>query len=310
MKNKFIVGTRTSKLALFQTNKVILELKKNFKNFHFEIKEIKTKGDILLNQTLDRNLDKGFFVNEIQKLLIEQKIDIAVHSLKDLPVENDDGLKISAILKRGNPQDVFLIKSKKKLDSFSKEQVIGTTSLRRKAQLLKMNPNLTIKDVRGNVDTRIKKMLNGEFDGLVMAAAGIERLNLNNHITEYFNHDIFLNAPGQGAIAVEHSVNNHTAEEIVKKINDSNSMLCVNHERNFMKAMGGGCNYPIGAYSYFEGENLNLEGIVLSLDGRHYIREHVSSKNINNDLSKELAEKFFKKNVDQIINKIDSEINK
>ena len=310
MKNKFIVGTRTSKLALFQTNKVILELKKNFKNFHFEIKEIKTKGDVLLNQTLDRNLDKGFFVNEIQKLLIEQKIDIAVHSLKDLPVENDDSLKISAILERGNPQDVFLSKSKKKLDSFSKEQVIGTTSLRRKAQLLKINPNLTIKDVRGNVDTRIKKMLNGEFDGLGMAAAGIERLNLNNHITEYFNHDIFLNAPGQGAIAVEHSVNNHKAEEIVKKINDSNSMLCVNHERNFMKAMGGGCNYPIGAYSYFEGEILNLEGIVLSLDGRHYIREHVSSKNINNDLSKELAAKFFKKNVDQIINKIDSEINK
>ena len=310
MKNKFIVGTRTSKLALFQTNKVILELKKNFKNFHFEIKEIKTKGDILLNQTLDRNLDKGFFVNEIQKLLIEKKIDIAVHSLKDLPVENDDGLKISAILKRGNPQDVFLSKSKKKLDSFSKEQVIGTTSLRRKAQLLKINPNLTIKDVRGNVDTRIKKMLNGEFDGLVMAAAGIERLNLNNHITEYFNHDIFLNAPGQGAIAVEHSVNNHKAEEIVKKINDSNSMLCVNHERNFMKAMGGGCNYPIGAYSYFEGENLNLEGIVLSLDGKQYVREHVSTKNFNSDLSNELAKKFFKKNVDQIINKIDSEINK
>ena len=310
MKNKFIVGTRTSKLALFQTNKVILELKKNFKNFHFEIKEIKTKGDILLNQTLDRNLDKGFFVNEIQKLLIEKKIDIAVHSLKDLPVENDDGLKISAILKRGNPQDVFLSKSKKKLDSFNKEQVIGTTSLRRKAQLLKINPNLTIKDVRGNVDTRIKKMLNGEFDGLVMAAAGIERLNLNNHITEYFNHHIFLNAPGQGAIAVEHSVNNHKAEEIVKKINDSNSMLCVNHERNFMKAMGGGCNYPIGAYSYFEGENLNLEGIVLSLDGKQYVREHVSTKNFNSDLSNELAKKFFKKNVDQIINKIDSEINK
>ena len=310
MKNKFIVGTRTSKLALFQTNKVILELKKNFKNFHFEIKEIKTKGDILLNQTLDRNLDKGFFVNEIQKLLIEKKIDIAVHSLKDLPVENDDSLKISAILKRGNPQDVFLSKSKKKLDSFNKEQVIGTTSLRRKAQLLKINPNLTIKDVRGNVDTRIKKMLNGEFDGLVMAAAGIERLNLNNHITEYFNHDIFLNAPGQGAIAVEHSVNNHRAEEILKKINNSNSMLCVNHERNFMKAMGGGCNYPIGAYSYFEGENLNLEGIVLSLDGKQYVREHVSTKNFNSDLSNELAKKFFKKNVDQIINKIDSEINK
>ena len=147
MKNKVIVGTRTSKLALFQTNKVIFELKKNFRNLEFEIKEVKTKGDILLNQTLDRNLDKGFFVKEIQQLIIEEKIDIAVHSLKDLPVENDDRLKISAILERGNPQDVFISKNKKKLDSFGKDGVIGTTSLRRKAQLLKINPKLTVKDL-------------------------------------------------------------------------------------------------------------------------------------------------------------------
>jgi len=310
MKNKVIVGTRTSKLALFQTNKVIFELKKNFRNIEFEIKEIKTKGDILLNQTLDRNLDKGFFVKEIQQLIIEEKIDIAVHSLKDLPVENDDRLKISAILKRGNPQDVFLSKNKEKLNLFDKNKVIGTTSLRRKAQLLKINPNLTVKDIRGNVDTRINKMLKGEFDALVMAAAGIERLNLDHHITEYFNHDKFLNAPGQGAIAVEHSKNNDRIKEIVKQINHSKSMLCVNHERNFMKTMGGGCNYPIGAYSYFDGDILYLEGIVLSLDGKDYIKDRVSTKNFNDDLSKELSDKFFKKNVIQIINRINSEISK
>ena len=310
MKNKVIVGTRTSKLALFQTNKVIFELKKNFRNIEFKIKEVKTKGDILLNQTLDRNLDKGFFVKEIQQLIIEEKIDIAVHSLKDLPVENDDRLKISAILKRGNPQDVFLSKNKEKLNLFDKNKVIGTTSLRRKAQLLKINPNLTVKDIRGNVDTRINKMLKGEFDALVMAAAGIERLNLDHHITEYFNHDKFLNAPGQGAIAVEHSKNNDRIKEIVKQINHSKSMLCVNHERNFMKTMGGGCNYPIGAYSYFDGDILYLEGIVLSLDGKDYIKDRVSTKNFNDDLSKELSDKFFKKNVIQIINRINSEISK
>ena len=310
MKNKVIVGTRTSKLALFQTNKVIFELKKNFRNIEFEIKEVKTKGDILLNQTLDRNLDKGFFVKEIQQLIIEEKIDIAVHSLKDLPVENDDRLKISAILKRGNPQDVFLSKNKEKLNLFDKNKVIGTTSLRRKAQLLKINPNLTVKDIRGNVDTRINKMLKGEFDALVMAAAGIERLNLDHHITEYFNHGKFLNAPGQGAIAVEHSKNNDRIKEIVKQINHSKSMLCVNHERNFMKTMGGGCNYPIGAYSYFDGDILYLEGIVLSLDGKDYIKDRVSTKNFNDDLSKELSDKFFKKNVIQIINRINSEISK
>ena len=310
MKNKVIVGTRTSKLALFQTNKVIFELKKNLRNIEFEIKEVKTKGDILLNQTLDRNLDKGFFVKEIQQLIIEEKIDIAVHSLKDLPVENDDRLKISAILKRGNPQDVFLSKNKEKLNLFDKNKVIGTTSLRRKAQLLKINPNLTVKDIRGNVDTRINKMLKGEFDALVMAAAGIERLNLDHHITEYFNHDKFLNAPGQGAIAVEHSKNNDRIKEIVKQINHSKSMLCVNHERNFMKTMGGGCNYPIGAYSYFDGDILYLEGIVLSLDGKDYVKDRVSTKNFNDDLSKELSDKFFKKNVIQIINRINSEISK
>jgi len=310
MKNKVIVGTRTSKLALFQTNKVIFELKKNFRNIEFEIKEVKTKGDILLNQTLDRNLDKGFFVKEIQQLIIEEKIDIAVHSLKDLPVENDDRLKISAILKRGNPQDVFLSKNKEKLNLFDKNKVIGTTSLRRKAQLLKINPNLTVKDIRGNVDTRINKMLKGEFDALVMAAAGIERLNLDHHITEYFNHGKFLNAPGQGAIAVEHSKNNDRIKEIVKKINHTKSMLSVNHERNFMKTMGGGCNYPIGAYSYFDGDILYLEGIVLSLDGKDYIKDRVSTKNFNDDLSKELSDKFFKKNVIQIINRINSEISK
>ena len=310
MKNKVIVGTRTSKLALFQTNKVIFELKKNLRNIEFEIKEVKTKGDILLNQTLDRNLDKGFFVKEIQQLIIEEKIDIAVHSLKDLPVENDDRLKISAILKRGNPQDVFLSKNKEKLNLFDKNKVIGTTSLRRKAQLLKINPNLTVKDIRGNVDTRINKMLKGEFDALVMAAAGIERLNLDHHITEYFNHDKFLNAPGQGAIAVEHSKNNDRIKEIVKQINHSKSMLCVNHERNFMKTMGGGCNYPIGAYSYFDGDILYLEGIVLSLDGKDYVKDRVSTKNFNDDLSKELSDKFLKKNVIQIINRINSEISK
>ena len=179
-----------------------------------------------------------------------------------------------------------------------------------KLQLLKINPNLTVKDIRGNVDTRINKMLKGEFDALVMAAAGIERLNLDHHITEYFNHDKFLNAPGQGAIAVEHSKNNDRIKEIVKQINHSKSMLSVDHERNFMKTMGGGCNYPIGAYSYFDGDILYLEGIVLSLDGKDYIKDRVSTKNFNDDLSKELSDKFFKKNVIQIIKRINSELSK
>ena len=235
MKNRVIIGTRTSKLALYQAFKVEKELKKNFPDLEVEIKKIKTKGDILLDKPLDRILDKGYFVKEIQELLIQNKIDIAVHSLKDLPVEKIDELEINAVLERANPQDVFLSRKNKKLSDFSDNELIGTTSLRRKAQLLKINPKLQIKDIRGNVDTRIKKMVEGKYDGLVMAAAGIERLKLDKHITEYLNFDLFLNAPGQGAIAIETNSKNDDVNKLVSKINHERTMICTKNERDFMR---------------------------------------------------------------------------
>ena len=308
MRNKVVIGTRTSKLALYQTHKVKKELKKNFPDLDIGVLEVKTKGDILLDKPLDRNLDKGFFVKEIQELLLTNKIDIAVHSLKDLPVEQLDELKISAILKRGNPQDVFLSRKNKKLSDFTESDLIGTTSLRRKAQLLKLNPKLKIKDVRGNVDTRIKKMIEGQYDGLVMAAAGVERLKLNKHITEYLEFELFLNAPGQGAIAVEINSKNDELDKIVSTINHEKTMICTKNERNFMKKMGGGCNYPIGAHSYVNEGKLMLEGIVLSLDGKKSIKHIVESSNLNEDLSIDLSKKFNEENVRDLINEIDNEI--
>ena len=308
MRNKVVIGTRTSKLALYQTHKVKKELKKNFPDLDIGVLEVKTKGDILLDKPLDRNLDKGFFVKEIQELLLTNKIDIAVHSLKDLPVEQLDELKISAILKRGNPQDVFLSRKNKKLSDFTESDLIGTTSLRRKAQLLKLNPKLKIKDVRGNVDTRIKKMIEGQYDGLVMAAAGVERLKLNKHITEYLEFELFLNAPGQGAIAVEINSKNDELDKIVSTINHEKTMICTKNERNFMKKMGGGCNYPIGAHSYVNKGKLILEGIVLSLDGKKSIKHIVESSNLNEDLSIDLSKKFNEENVRDLINEIDNEI--
>ena len=308
MKNKVIIGSRTSKLALYQTNEVKNELKKNFPNLEVEIKKVKTKGDILLDKPLDRSLDKGYFVKEIQELLIQNKIDIAVHSLKDLPVDKIDELEISAILERANPQDVFLSKKNKKLANFNDNELIGTTSLRRKAQLLKINPNLQIKDIRGNVHTRIKKMVEGKYDGLVMAAAGIERLKLDEYITEYLNFDLFLNAPGQGAIAVEINSKNKEINQLVSTINHERTMICTRYERDFMKRMGGGCNYPIGAYSYFEGNKIFLEGIILSLNGKKSIKHKVKSEDKNSDLAYELGLKFNKDNVKDLINEIDDEI--
>ena len=308
MKNKVIIGSRTSKLALYQTNEVKNELKKNFPDLEVEIKKVKTKGDILLDKPLDRSLDKGYFVKEIQELLIQNKIDIAVHSLKDLPVDKIDELEISAILERANPQDVFLSKKNKKLVNFRDNELIGTTSLRRKAQLLKINPNLQIEDIRGNVDTRIKKMVEGRYDGLVMAAAGIERLKLDKYITEYLDFDLFLNAPGQGAIAVEINSKNKEVNQLVSTINHERTMICTRYERDFMKRMGGGCNYPIGAYSYFEGSKIFLEGIILSLNGKKSIKHKVKSEDKNSDLAHELSLKFNKDNVKDLINEIDDEI--
>ena len=308
MKNRVVIGTRTSKLALYQTNKVKQELKKNFPNLNIEIKKVKTKGDILLDKPLDRNIDKGYFVKEIQDLLIQNKIDVAVHSLKDLPVENIDGLEISAILKRGNPKDVFLSKTRKKLSEFGKHQLIGTTSLRRKAQLLKLNSELQIKDIRGNVDTRIKKMIDGDYDGLVMAAAGIERLKLEKYITEYLDFNLFMSAPGQGAIAVETNAQNLEIKKIVSTINHTDSMICPTNERDFMKSMGGGCNYPIGAYSNIVENKIFLQGIVLSLDGKKSIRYEVESLNLEENLALKLSKKFFDNDVSSLLNEIDNEI--
>ena len=308
MNKTFIIGTRGSKLALFQSNLVKELLEKNYPKYNFVLKKIKTKGDILIDKALDRKIDKGFFVNEIQKMLINEEIHIAVHSLKDLPVESNENLLISAILKRANPQDVFISKNKKKLDDFTENEIIGSSSLRRKAQLLKLNPKLNVIDIRGNVDTRIKKMERGEYDGLILAAAGIERLGLDNYITEFISNSDILSAPGQGAIAVEIKKDNIQLKKITSSINDEFSRVTTSTERSFMKLMGGGCNYPIAALSTVKNDKILIDGLVINLNGTKLIRSSAED-NINNwhDLSISLANTFYEKGAQAILNEIDNE---
>ena len=308
MNKTFIIGTRGSKLALFQSNLVKELLEKNYPKYNFVLKKIKTKGDILIDKALDRKIDKGFFVNEIQKMLINEEIHIAVHSLKDLPVESNENLLISAILKRANPQDVFISKNKKKLDDFTENEIIGSSSLRRKAQLLKLNPKLNVIDIRGNVDTRIKKMERGEYDGLILAAAGIERLGLDKYITEFISNSDILSAPGQGAIAVEIKKDNIQLKKITSSINDEFSRVTTSTERSFMKLMGGGCNYPIAALSTVKNDKILIDGLVINLNGTKLIRSSAED-NINNwhDLSIRLANTFYKKGAQAILNEIDNE---
>jgi|TARA_B110000438_G_scaffold55972_1_gene56031 hydroxymethylbilane synthase len=306
MTKKIIIGSRSSKLALFQSNFVLEKLKKIFPKKKIQIKEIKTKGDILLDQVLDSSIGKGFFVNEIQKKLINKEIDIAVHSIKDLPTENSKDLTISAILKRGNYQDVFIYKkNKKNLLELTSSDTIATSSLRRKVQLKKINPNIKIIDIRGNIDTRILKMNNGYCDGLIIAAAGVERLGMKKIITEYLDSDIMLNAPGQGAIAVETRKNDKEINSIVLKLDHKETRCCVEAERSFLNELKGGCSTPFASYAFVKNGILTLEGMISSIDGEKYERLKIKSKFDNPiKLGIRLAKKILKNGGEDILNEI------
>lgn len=296
------IGTRSSKLALYQSNLVKEKLSVFYPNLNISLVEIKTKGDKIQDRNLDRNIDKGFFVKEIQDQLKNGEIDIAVHSLKDLPVENYQSDFASVILKRGTHNDVFISRNKKKLSDFDHTLKIGTSSLRRKAQLLSINSNLRVDDIRGNVDTRISKMLENKYDGLVMAAAGIERLGLQDYITEYFDTEQMLPAPGQGAISVEVKKNNNIIIDLISKINDDETNLTTHYERSFMNELGGGCNSPIGAYSFISKKKKKITGSILSLDGKKVYKNSLEM-DINNDsnIGKLLAYKLIESGADKLL---------
>ena len=296
------IGTRSSKLALYQSNLVKEKLSIFYPNLNISLVEIKTKGDKIQDRNLDRSIDKGFFVKEIQDQLKNGKIDIAVHSLKDLPVENYQNDFASVILKRGTHNDVFISRNKKKLSDFDHTLKIGTSSLRRKAQLLSINSNLRVDDIRGNVDTRISKMLESKYDGLVMAAAGIERLGLQEYITEYFDTEQMLPAPGQGAISVEVKKNNNEIIDLISKINDDETNLTTHYERSFMNELGGGCNSPIGAYSFISNKKKKITGSILSLDGKKVYKNSLEM-DINNDsnIGKLLAYKLIESGADKLL---------
>tara|TARA_B100001057_G_scaffold500999_1_gene619588 strand:- start:2576 stop:3490 length:915 start_codon:yes stop_codon:yes gene_type:complete len=296
------IGTRSSKLALYQSNLVKEKLSVFYPNLNISLVEIKTKGDKIQDRNLDRNIDKGFFVKEIQDQLKNGEIDIAVHSLKDLPVENYQSDFASVILKRGTHNDVFISRNKKKLSDFDHTLKIGTSSLRRKAQLLSINSNLRVDDIRGNVDTRISKMLENKYDGLVMAAAGIERLGLQDYITEYFDTKQMLPAPGQGAISVEVKKNNNIIIDLISKINDDETNLTTHYERSFMNELGGGCNSPIGAYSFISKKKKKITGSILSLDGKKVYKNSLEM-DINNDsnIGKLLAYKLIESGADKLL---------
>lgn len=275
---KIIVGSRRSKLALTQTNWVIDQLKKQNVPFEFEIKEIVTKGDVILDVTLSKVGGKGLFVKEIEQAMLSKEIDMAVHSMKDMPAVLPEGLTIGCTPKRVDPRDVLISKTGATFENLPSGAVVGTSSLRRSAQLLALRPDLQMKWIRGNIDTRIKKLHEEEYDAIVLAAAGLHRLGWSEDvITEYL--DMCVPAVGQGALSIECRADDEELLQALNKMNDVVTAKTVAAERVFLNKLEGGCQVPIAGYAtQLETGELELTALVGSKTGAVLLKEVVSGQ--------------------------------
>ncbi len=274
---KILIGTRGSQLAVWQAEFVAKNLKKFFSG-QVELVRIKTTGDKILDSPLAKIGGKGLFVKEIEEALLKGKIDLAVHSMKDVPTEFPDGLKVGAMLEREDPGDALISKENRKLKDLSENAIVATSSLRRKAQLLNFRPDLKVVDVRGNLDTRVKKMEAGLFDAIILAMAGLIRMGWKEKITESISLDIMLPAVGQGSIGIETRKDDKEIAELVSNLNHEETYNSLVAERAFLRELEGGCQVPIGALGKAEKGKLELSGMVASLDGKILIRDTVSGK--------------------------------
>jgi hydroxymethylbilane synthase len=296
---KYKIGTRGSLLSLAQTNWVISELKKRSPETEFEIVTIKTKGDTDARPLFTIN-QKGIFEKEIDRAVVEKKVDFAVHSLKDVPSELSDDLVLACVPKRESANDIFISKDGSTLQTIKKGSKIGTSSLRRAIQVSRIRPDLIVKPIRGNIETRIRKIDQGEFDAVVLAQAGISRLGLDVKFEKLSTKD-FPPSPGQGAIAIVSRKDNHSLIEILKKIEDLDSRCAVEAERTLSIFVDSGCRFPVGALAEKKGDKLTLNVIVYSVDGS----KSINVENTGNflqavEIGKQAALELAKKGVAEL----------
>ncbi len=267
-KNKLVIGSRGSELALWQAKFIRKELERKNKNLSVEIKIINTKGDKILDVALSKIGDKGLFTKELENELLKGSIDIAVHSLKDLQTEIPSGLILAAVTKRHPVEDVLITRKKgTKIKNLRENAIVATGSLRRRSQLLHLRPDIKIDELRGNVPTRIKKFLESKWDAIILARAGVERLKLNKYISSVISTEEILPAVGQGALGIEIREDNEFAKIILKSIHDEKTYSEVRAERSLLKALEGGCQVPIGAYAQVKSNGLYLDAVVGAVDG-------------------------------------------
>ena len=306
MKKKIIIGSRGSELALWQANFVKRELEKKHRQIIAEIKIVKTKGDKILDVALSKIGDKSIFTKELETQLIARKIDIAVHSLKDLQTQLPEELKLAAVSKRHPVEDVLIAKKKgTTLDNLRENAIVATGSLRRKCQLLHLRPDIKVVDLRGNVPSRIQRFLKSDWDAVILARAGIERLNLKKYISSYISTNHILPAVGQGAIGVETHIENNFVNDLLLSLHDENTYIAVVAERALLRKLEGGCQVPIGAFAEVKSNGLFLDSLIGSLDGTLTFRKKMrGSKNNPEQLGVKLANNLLNAGAKEILYEI------
>jgi len=316
-KNKVVIGTRASKLALWQAEWVKAELERLNPGLQVELNRIKTTGDKILDVPLAKVGGKGLFVKEIEEALLRGEADLAVHSMKDVPTEFPEGLHLAVICEREDPRDAFIAPlqgSTFTVPSFRQlpaGATLGTSSLRRSSQLLSIRPDLRIVQLRGNLETRFRKLDEGQFDAMILAAAGVKRLGWAQRITEVIEPSVSLPAIGQGAIGIECRTDDEFIRSLIAPLNHKETSICVRAERALLKRLQGGCQVPIAAYAVIKDGRLVMDGLVGSVTGDRIIKEHLEGKIEDAEtIGITLGEKLLSMGADKILAEVyNSEVN-
>mgnify|MGYP000185694624 FL=1 len=299
------IATRKSALALWQAEYVKAQLE----HFHVDIKvelvPMTTKGDVILDTPLAKVGGKGLFVKELEVAMLENRADIAVHSMKDVPVEFPEGLGLEVICPREDPRDAFVSNTINSLADLPQGAVVGTSSLRRQCQIKALRPDLDIRDLRGNVNTRLKKLDNGEYDAIILAAAGLIRLEMPERIREYIAAEVMLPANGQGAVGIECRSDDSTIKALLAPLNCQETRIRVTAERAMNRALEGGCQVPIGSYAVLENQQVYLRGIVGAVDGSEILTSDIRG-NVDDaeQLGQQLAEQLLAQGADKILRQV------
>ncbi len=296
------IATRKSPLALWQAEHVKAQLQQHHPGLEVELVSMQTQGDRILDTPLSLVGGKGLFIKELEQALYEQRADIAVHSMKDVTIDMPEGLQLPVILKREDPHDVFISATHKRISDLPQGAVVGTSSLRRKCQLMAWRGDLNIKDLRGNVGTRLNKLDDGEYDAIILAAAGVIRLGLEDRISEVISTDIILPAIGQGAIGIQMRTGDNEVLEKVCSLNDETTQQQVETERVVSRRLFGGCQLPIAAYAEIDKEQINICAMVGRVDGSEIIKDSVNGNLQQREaLGLQLAETLLKNGADDIL---------